>query len=89
MKQAIAYNKLKNLTLKQGVIRLESENSGFPTVLKGQPVAYVQIDNTALTTKLAYSLSDGQKVIGSNKGWSNRYYVDLIDEMKHNLPILG
>jgi len=49
---------------------------------------YVQIDNTALTTKIvAYSLSDGQKKVIDQTKNDQRYYVDLLTN-GHNLLYL-
>ena len=49
---------------------------------------YVQIDNTALTTKIvAYSLSDGQKKVIDQTKDDQRYYVDLLTN-GHNLLYL-
>lgn len=66
---------------------IESENSGFPNVFKNY-LYYVQIDNTALTTKIvAYSLSDGQKKVIDQTKNDQRYYVDLLTN-GHNLLYL-
>lgn len=79
---------IEEFDLETGVHQtIESENSGFPNVFKNY-LYYVQIDNTALTTKIvAYSLSDGQKKVIDQTKDDQRYYVDLLTN-GHNLLYL-